>query len=174
MPADQYDEYLRLFLKHEPDLRAFIGSVIRDHHVREDLVQDVAVVCWQQFARYDRGRSFGAWARGIAANKVRQRMARSDLFPLVSDPAVLDAVLQAFDRTEEEASPRLEALRVCVSRLPEKSRRLLEYRYGEAMRPDEIAERLKRRRDAIYKALARLRSKLEECIRRRLALEEAP
>jgi len=170
---DQYDEYLRLLLKHEVDLRAFIGSVVRDHHLREDLVQDVATTCWKQFASYDRSRSFGAWARGIAANLVKQRMTQSRRFPVPFDPAAIEAILDAFDRTETEAPPRLEALTHCLEKLPEKSRRLLEHRYGDAMRPEEIATRLRGSRDAVYKALSRIRAKLEKCIQQRLSLEDA-
>src|SRR6186997_1869701 len=70
---DRHEEFLRLFLKHQSDIRAFIGSLIRDRHTREDVCQEVALVLWQEFHRYDRARSFGAWARGIAARKIMQR-----------------------------------------------------------------------------------------------------
>lgn len=170
---DKYDEYLRLLLKHESGLRAFIGSVVRDHHLREDLVQDVATTCWKQFHSYDRSRSFGAWARGIASNLVKQRKKQSSRFPVTFDPAAIEAILEAFDRTEAETPPRLEALTHCLEKLPEKSRRLLEHRYGDAMRPEEIAAKLRNSRDAVYKALARIRTKLEDCIQRWLSLEDA-
>ena len=168
----QHDEYLRLFLAHEADVRAFIGSLVRDYHVRDDILQDVAAICWRQFDQYDHFRSFGAWARGIAANKIKQSRAESERFPMAFEPAVIEAVREAFDRTEAQASPRLDALRLCVESLPQKSRRLLETRYGEGRKPEQIARQLRSTRDAVYKALARLRAKLEDCIRRRLALEE--
>ena len=66
----QHDEFLPLFLAHQGDLRAFIGALIRDAQTREDIFQNVSLTLWESFDRYDRDRSFGAWARGIAARKV--------------------------------------------------------------------------------------------------------
>ena len=70
MMVDRHETFLRLFLKHQGDVRAFIGSLVRDRNVRDDVFQEVALVCWRDFDRYDRSRSFGAWGRGGAAPHV--------------------------------------------------------------------------------------------------------
>ena len=162
---------MRLFLTHEREVRAFIRSLIRDAHVRDDLFQEVALVCWRSFDRYEVGRSFGAWAKGIAANKVMQRRSRLLRQPMALSPQAVEAILAAFNRTERHAPDRLDALRECVEKLPGKSRQLLAHRYERSLKPDEIAELLRGTREAVYKALARIRTKLEDCIRRRLASE---
>src|SRR5262249_9389917 len=59
---DSQNEFLPLFLKHQVGIRAFLGSLVRDPHARNDLFQEVALVLWHEFPRYDRARSFGAWA----------------------------------------------------------------------------------------------------------------
>jgi len=169
---DRQEHFLRLFLQHQADVRAFIGSLVREPQARDDLFQEVALVCWRDFARYDPARSFGAWARGIAANKVKQAWAKASHTPMPFSPETVDAILAAFDRTAADVSPRLDALRECVDELPERPRRLLAFRYQHALSPAEIARRLESTRDAVYKALARLRARLEDCIRRRLALRE--
>ena len=69
-------------------------------------------------------------------------------------------------------SARLDALRACLAELPRKARKLLSYRYRLALTPREIANRIEATRDAVYKALARTRMKLQDCIRRRMALAE--
>ncbi|HPD16809.1 MAG TPA: sigma-70 family RNA polymerase sigma factor [Planctomycetota bacterium] len=164
------ETFLRLLLQHETEVRAFVGSLVRDRHVREDVFQEVALALWAQFERYDVRRSFGAWARGIAANKILQRRHQDRRFPVtLSDTAVL-SVLAAFDRTEEgNASSRLEALRECLQKVPEPARQLLALRYERGLPCAEIARQTRRTLDAVYQALSRLRSALEECIRRRLA-----
>ena len=35
-----HEDFLQLFLRHQADLRAFIGSLVRDIHAREDVFQD--------------------------------------------------------------------------------------------------------------------------------------
>ena len=36
------DDFLRLLLRHEAELRAFIGSIVHDPHAREDVFQETA------------------------------------------------------------------------------------------------------------------------------------
>jgi RNA polymerase sigma-70 factor (ECF subfamily) len=152
---DRQEHFLRLFLQHQGDLRAFIGSLVRDPNQRDDVFQEVALVCWRDFDRYDPERPFGAWARGIAANKVKQLWDRSSRAPTPFEPETIDAIRAAFDRSEADVSPRLEALRKCLEELPKKARRLLAYRYQYKLSPREIANRIEAQRDAVYKALAR-------------------
>jgi RNA polymerase sigma-70 factor (ECF subfamily) len=166
------DDFMQHFLRHEADLKAFIGSLVLDAHLRADVFQEVALTLWQQIDHYDPARSFGAWARGIAANKVLQMRQRSARFPIAFAPETIRAVLDAFERTEEDAADRADALRECIRLLPEKSRHLLALRYEENLPGEEIARRVSGSLEAIYQSLSRIRARLQECIRRRLALQE--
>src|SRR5262249_44821527 len=124
-----HNEFLPLFLEHQVGVRAFIGSLVRDRHARDDLFQEVALVLWNEFPRYDRSRSFGAWARGLAANKVMQRWQKENRLPIPFPPEAIQALLDAYDRSEDSESQKAEALEQCLEQLPAKSRRLLALRY---------------------------------------------
>ncbi len=169
LPQPDPAEFLPLFLAHEADLRAFIGAVVRDPQAREDIFQEVAAQLWKSFPLYDRSRRFGAWARGIASNKVLEEHRRSRRFPLCFAPEVVEAIREAYDATEQKPGHREDALRHCLSRLPEKSRTLLTLRYGDGLRCAAIARQLQLSLDATYQTLSRLRTALESCIRQRLA-----
>ncbi len=166
---DRNENFLRLFLANEGELRAFIRSLVRDPHVRDDVFQEVALICWRSFDHYEKARPFGPWAKGIAANKILQLWDRSSRQPVAFSPETVEAILAAFNRTAQAASPRLDALRECIKALPEKSRQLLSYRYERSFKPEKIAVLIKATRDAVYKSLARIRMKLEDCVRWRLA-----
>ena len=60
-------------MQHEGEIRAFIGSMLRDRTLCDDTFQEVALTLWEQADRYEASRPFGPWARGIAANKVLER-----------------------------------------------------------------------------------------------------
>jgi RNA polymerase sigma-70 factor (ECF subfamily) len=169
---DRREEFLTLFLRYQTDIKAFIGSLITDSHLRDDVFQEVALILWRQIDDYDRQRSFGAWARGIAAKKILQMRDQNARFPLAFSPETIRAVLNEFDRTEEMASRRLDALRACVQLLPSQSRELLEWRYESNLSCAQIAEQTRRTLDAVYQTLSRIRTQLEECIRKRLAVVE--
>jgi RNA polymerase sigma-70 factor (ECF subfamily) len=177
---DRHEEFLRLFLTHQGDLRAFVGSVLRQAASRDDVVQETALVLWREFDRYDPTRSFGAWARGIATNLLRRRLEKEGRQGTVLPPEVLPAIAAAYDRTADEWSggeagrdgdqSRRDALELCLGELPDKSRLLLTLRYDEGLSSAQAAERVGSTVDAVHKALSRIRMKLEACIQRRLRL----
>lgn len=167
-------EFLPLFLASQGDLRAFIGALVRDPAVREDIFQNVALTLWESFDRFDRTRSFGAWARGIAARKVIHEHRRNARFPLVFSPEAVQAVLDAYDRSEATASPRRIALEECLRPLPAGTRTVLALRYEDGLSGESIAVRTGSTADAVYQLLSRTRAALAECIRRRLRISAQP
>ena len=167
---DREAEFLKRFLTCQDDLRAVIGSMLRYRHLREDVFQDVAVVLWRKFDEYDPSRPFGAWARGIAVRKVLQTYDKSRRLPIAFAPETIDVLLRAFDEAEEpDRAAEEQALRRCVEKLPEKSRRLLELRYEKTLKLHEIAERIASTLDAVHKALSRMREALRRCVAREMA-----
>ena len=161
---DPHGEFLKLFLRDQGDLKAFLASVVRDRSGVEDLFQEVSLVLWQSFSSYDPARPFGAWARGIAANKVLQSREKTRRIPLAFSPQAIQAVLEAFDRTEPDRGDAMDRMRACISKLPEKSRRLLALRYEEALKLGEIARRLGTTLDAAHKTLSRIRDAVQACM----------
>lgn len=170
IPMDRQAEFLSCFLACELDMRAFIGSLCRDAQAREDVFQEMALVLWKEFDRFDRSRSFGAWARGIVARKLLQRWRADRRKPLPFSPEALEAVVAAFDRTEEAAADRLEALERCLDQLPERSRKVLALRYESGRPVESIAAEFETTLAAMYQTLSRLRHQLLNCIKRRMEL----
>jgi RNA polymerase sigma-70 factor (ECF subfamily) len=98
-----------------------------------------------------------------------QRWEQAGRLPLPFAPETIQAILDAYERTEAAASARGEALRRCLEHLPPRSRRLLALRYEKALRLGEIAREVGSTLDAVHKALARIRTRLQECVEQRLA-----
>ena len=166
---DAQEEYLKLLFGCELEIRAFIGSIVRGSHDCDDVFQEVALTLWKEFPRYDRSRSFAAWARGVAAMKLMQRWDKTKRLPIVLSPEAIQAISSAFDRSEELASGKAEALERCLDQLPEKSRHLLELRYERSLKIEQIARELEATLDAVYQTLSRLRARLLDCVNRRLS-----
>jgi len=166
---DAQEEYLKLLFGCELEIRAFIGSIVRGSHDCDDVFQDVALTLWKEFPRYDRSRSFAAWARGVAAMKLMQRWDKTKRLPIVLSPEAIQAVSSAFDRSEELASGKVEALERCLDQLPEKSRQLLSLRYERSLKIEQIAHEMQATLDAVYQSLSRLRARLLDCVNRRLS-----
>jgi RNA polymerase sigma-70 factor (ECF subfamily) len=124
LPADRF---LPLFLACQNDLRAFIGAMVRDTALREDLFQEVSMILWRKFDTYDPARAFGAWARGIATRKILESHRVSARLPQAIPPEVLEAVAEGFNRVEQEEEAqtwqeRERALNACLDLLPASSK----------------------------------------------------
>jgi RNA polymerase sigma-70 factor (ECF subfamily) len=87
-----HQSFLEHVMPHQSDLRAFIGSLVTDQARREDIFQETALTLWQKFEHFDHSRSFGAWARGVAANKILQAKRQDHRFPMPFDPEVIAQV----------------------------------------------------------------------------------
>src|SRR5271154_2526498 len=81
-----HDQFLRLFVEHEPALRTFVRSLLPARGDAAEVMQAVAVVLWQKFAEFDASRDFRKWAFGVARyealaylrDKVRDRHVFND------------------------------------------------------------------------------------------------
>jgi RNA polymerase sigma-70 factor, ECF subfamily len=166
---DLHSQFMMLFLKHESDLKAFIRSMVRDHHLANDVFQEVALVLWKEFARFDATRSFGAWARGIASNKILQAWQKAGKAPVALSPEALQSIVEHYDETED-VSMEKESLRHCLNQLPSKARTLIKLRYEESLPVQQIAEKAKQSFHAVEKALGRIRNALQRCIQTRSKL----
>jgi RNA polymerase sigma-70 factor (ECF subfamily) len=170
MDMGTHEDFLKRFLRHQGDLKAFLGSLVRDRSVAEDLFQEVSLVLWQNYASYDPARPFGAWARGVAVKKVLQGREKSRRLPLAFSPQAIEAVLGAYERGDA-AAPDTEGLRDCVSKLPPRSQQLLRLRYERSLKLGEIAKEVGSSLDAVHKLLSRIRENLHECLQRRAEAE---
>ena len=166
---DPHERFISLMTRHQPDIRAFLSSVVWDRHRVEDLLQETALVLWRKYDTYDPSRSFGAWARGIALNLARQSQDRHKASEVALSAPALQAVARAYDATPEFGSDRQEALRTCLEGLPDPSRRILALRYENSMTLDAIARRLEKRLEAVHMTLSRIRAKLLSCVRQKIA-----
>lgn len=163
------DRFLRLFLVHQHDLRAFILAALRDVHRAEDAFQEVSLVLWRRFDDYDPGRPFAAWAYGIAKHKMDKEMQRSRRGGVHLSADALDAVGQAYEaRTAADGPREHEALRSCLERLGARARRLLALRYEQDLSVSQIAEQERSTFEAVKKFLVRIRRDLHRCISHRM------
>lgn len=169
---DRKTEFFKLFVAHQGGLRAFLGSLIRDRHTRDDVFQELSLTLWEQLDSYDPARPFAPWARGIAARKILERRRQDARFPLTFSPETIQAVIDAYDRREAAVSQRSTALRQCVDELPDTSKELLTLKYEEGIPAEEIGRRTGRSPDAIYQAFSRLLDRLEDCVQGRMKVQD--
>ena len=168
---DRQAQFLGYFLKHQRELRAVIGSMVRDRHACEDIFQEVAMVLWKKFDQYDATRPFGAWMRGIAVYKIMQSFDRTRRLPTSLDPTIIETIVDTWSEAGADDGWEEGILRRCVEKLPERSRNLVRLRYEEGLSLQGVADRLSSTLQAAHKALSRIRVGLRRCMEHEMAEE---
>jgi RNA polymerase sigma-70 factor, ECF subfamily len=169
LSSEAQKQLMVLMTQHQRRIFGYLYTLVPDRHDAEDLLQETSVVICEKFHEFTPGTDFVAWACQIAWWRVRasrQKFARSKV---VFDEKVLEAVAHTATELAPEMSARHEALARCLQKLHPRDRELLMTRYEPGLGVEEAARRTGRSMDAAYKALARLRKLLFDCVNHQLS-----
>lgn len=164
-PRDEAERerFLTSFLTAQPSLRSYVQALVGPASDCDDLIQEISLTLWRQFAQYDPARPFIAWAIGIARNQVaRYRRDHAVQRRRFSERAEV-ALGVAFAELEDEFAERRSALRACLERLGPKAQELLRLRYQQDMDLADIATVQTSSVNAVNKALGKIRRLLVQC-----------
>jgi RNA polymerase sigma-70 factor (ECF subfamily) len=169
-PTAATEAYLRLLTQHDRWLATYVYSLVASTADAQDILQEVKVTMWKQFAKFEQGTNFRAWARTIATNQIlNYRRAVKKLPNAQIEEQFIEAVAAEIDRRAEVLDRKADALRLCLRKLPEAHRKIVVWRYYEDCGIEEIATKSERTVEAVYRLLSRIRSVLNECVSRQLA-----
>ena len=172
-PPDRTKELVLLMTQHQRRIFAYIYTLLPDRHAAEDILQETSVVICEKFHEFKSGTDFVAWANQIAWWQVRAARTKFARSKVIFDDDVLECVARTSMELEPEADVRHEALAKCLQKLPPRDRELIMTRYEPGNGVEEAARRSGRSLVAAYKALARLRKLLHDCVRNQLTQEAA-
>ncbi|MEM7475567.1 MAG: sigma-70 family RNA polymerase sigma factor [Planctomycetota bacterium] len=152
-------------------LNAYIGSVVEEQSLADDLYQETMVVAWKKLDECDLTRPFGPWLRGIASRLLLAHYRKAKSNPVVLDDSIIQQVEHQFDAIDSKEADRWEdkvaLLRECLEALPEKSRLAIQGRYFDGLKAPPLAKRLGITVEACWKRLARSRGLIAECLQRK-------
>ena len=161
---DPHEKFLRLWMRHEPELRAFVRSCCPKAQEVDDVMQEVSVAALRKFSMLDDHAAFGPWVCLIARYELlsaRRRFARDrlvlaeDVLELLADEGAQELPLR---------QRQLRALDRCIEKLPRERRELAIAAYAKDTTILEIAGQLKRTEGSLYQLLARILMELHRCM----------
>ncbi len=171
-PHSRSEEVAQKWTESLPAVAAYVRSMTPNFHDAQDILQEISMVVVRKYSDYDKSRPFIAWVIGIASTEVmayrRHLSTESRLF----DEATIEQLTRVFVETANQLDPLAEALEDCVKRVPERSRRLLELRYVNDLRYEQMADTLGASVTSIKVAMHRLRANLRTCIEQHPAARE--
>lgn len=171
IPRDPHEDFLRLFMRHEPELRAFVRACLPRAKDVDEVMQEVSLVAWRKFPLLDDAAQFARWACVIARYEVLKYRRAHARDRLVLDEDIVEKL--AAEGAEEISGrhQRLDALEGCIAKLPIERRSLALAAYAPETSMKELAARLGRTEGSLYQMLARIRQELLRCVELTLARE---
>jgi RNA polymerase sigma-70 factor (ECF subfamily) len=169
--AQSRKQLVALMTRHQRQIFSYIYVLVPNRSDADDILQETSLVICEKFNEFRPGTDFVAWACQIAYWRVRyarQKFARSKI---VFDQDIVDVVARTASDLAGELDGRHEALGECLQRLHPRDRELIVARYEPGGNVEEAARRSGRTIQTAYKALARLRKLLLDCVSTRLAAE---
>jgi RNA polymerase sigma-70 factor (ECF subfamily) len=152
----------------------FILTLVPSRTCAEDLMQDTIMIMWRKFSDFKKGGNFAAWGITIARyNILKFRREKKNTCIKFSSEA-FEELTQRTAVMTTKLDERFKALEGCLGKLNEHDGSLIQMRYSRNLSIKEIAQKVGRPVQGMYKAMARIHNVLQECINRTLAAWEMP
>lgn len=174
--SESTQEFVKLLTGHQASLRAFIVSLSPGSPEVDDILQETNIILWEKISDFELGTNFQAWAFSIARNNVKAslRKTKRNQSPQFSQ-AIIDAIADTWyqrESSDSDVSRKLSALEFCINTLSENARALLKARYFDTNSLESQAQTFDRSAQSLRVSLFRIREKLRQCVKARIALKE--
>ncbi|MFI4862543.1 MAG: RNA polymerase sigma factor [Phycisphaerales bacterium JB063] len=166
------DIIVATLLKDRSRLIGYAWVVVGDQHVAEDVFQDVSLAAVRKCDQIKDKNHLDHWLRHAIRLRGLELRRNRKQHALLLSPDVLDHLEQEWaSRPQGDAGDRADALRHCIDELTGTAREVVELRYGGGLKSGQIAEKLGKRTQTVYKAITRAHAALAKCVAMRLGQE---
>ncbi|MDA7916067.1 sigma-70 family RNA polymerase sigma factor [Verrucomicrobia bacterium] len=166
----EHETFIRAYTANEGRVKAFLRTLLPDWDSVDEAFQEASIVMWQKWAHLDSPENFFPWACTIARLKalhIRRKHGR-DRLVFAEELVELLAEESACD-TLEGHQIEIQALDKCMSELKSIQRQLILGAYRDKGSIKEMAEVEGTSPTRLYKVLARLKTRLQDCVELKIA-----
>jgi RNA polymerase sigma-70 factor, ECF subfamily len=146
----------------------YVMSLVGRRSAADEIVQEVAYICFKQWETYEPNRDFTAWALGIARLEIFTHRRRNILLPISEIPELEALVGDPNRLIKKQSEERQRALAYCMNKLADHQKRLLEQRYGRNHSYEEMSTTLNIQINSLKAMLSLIRKILRTCINEHL------
>jgi RNA polymerase sigma-70 factor (ECF subfamily) len=168
------EAFAHLVRRYHRRLYFCVVGKITDSSEAEDIVQKTFVSAFHNLVAFDPGEPLFPWLRGIALNHCRnawrQAARRARLKDRLLEAKRAELQLGLLDQPDPGEEHRHVALRQCLEGLSEPEQKAVQLRFVEELSLREIGQSLGKTAEAARLFLFRIRTRLAECVKRRLSL----
>ena len=161
----EHNEILKILLPERTRQIGLAWSILNDSQLAEDVYQTMLSRAFEHDSSFESPDHLRDWSWKVLRNRcyelLRQRKGR---VVLLDERALEIADTELQSRDNSELASRTDALRLCLEKLTDNARNIVHLRFFEGLRGDQVAEKLNRKPDTVYKSLQRIYDSLDRCI----------
>jgi len=165
-------EVIQKLMQGRTRIAAAAWLLTRDYHASEDCFQNVVLKAMTKEVTFPNQAALMSWAFVVARRDAMDWLNRSGRKVAMLDENVL-ACLDQSQTALTADSNRLVALQECLASLNEEGKRLMQLRYFDGLRCEQVAEVMRLSLPAVYKRLSRLHEGLSQCVRGKISVFES-
>ncbi|MCD0462361.1 sigma-70 family RNA polymerase sigma factor [Roseiconus lacunae] len=169
--STNHEAFVRHLTENQTRLYGYVYSLLGDHSLASDVVQETNLVLWRKIAEFAPEKPFLPWAFAIARFQVLAHIRDKKRDRVLLDAELVEAISGEVEKQATQMDAFRDALRPCIQKLTPNNRDLVERRYFKAMTVNQLAETFDRTTAAIKVALVRIRRQLGECVEQQIASE---
>ena len=167
-------EILKVLMPQRTKQIALAWSILRQSDLSEDAYQDMLAKVFENDRVFEGPKHLRDWSWKVLRNRCYELVRQRKYQVALLDESILDLVDAELESRETSDMPlRADALRRCLDELSERSRETIRMRYFEGLRGNQVAERLGRKPETVYKSLQRIYVSLAQCIQSKLSAIDA-
>ena len=150
----------------QQDLRLFIGYHAGRTDCIEEVLQESLIATYEHLRDYECRKTFVSWVKGITFNRLRRHL--RELQRQQHNTESLESLLlqNTIDHMQIRSPHQSEQLKQCLTKLPARSRQLIERRYFHNHTLNHIARAFKIKKVNLASTLCRIRQQLRKCMLR--------
>jgi RNA polymerase sigma-70 factor, ECF subfamily len=167
--SDNVERFTALFLQHGRAIYSHIRALVPHLSDVDDAFQETSVTLWEKFDQYRPQTDFRAWACRIAYYKVLQLRDRQIRSPRLFSPQFLDLMSEELIVMSDVLDAHTEALLLCREKLNQRDRDLLDRFHRDGATAKDVARKVGRNVDYVYRAIRRIHDVLIDCIEQALS-----
>lgn len=166
-------DFVQELIKYQPDIRAFVYSLLPRNENVEDIIQDTNVLLWTKQQSYKKGSNFRSWAFAFASNLVKEhRRTVAVRAKKMFEIEVMEMLERSWDNSDTKYQlNQTVALDFCLQKLSKSERDVIDARYSQGNSLEQHANRKGTSAQALRVILFRLRKKLRDCVTKRIFMD---
>lgn len=162
-------EILRILMPERTKQIALAWSILRQSDLSEDAYQDMLTRVFENDGTFEGPQHLRDWSWKVLRNRCYELIRQRKYQVMLLDESILDLLdTELESRDTSDIALRADALHSCLDELSDKARETIRMRYFEGLRGKQVAEKLGRKPETVYKTLQRVYVTLAGCIQQKI------